>query len=69
MRIEVFVFLNGRSIHDAIAIAQEVLHSMHMDKQEALVMKVDLHKAYDSVDWSFIRVLLLKIGLPIRIIR
>ena len=32
-------------------------------------MKVDLHKAYDSVDWSFIRVLLHKIGLPISVIR
>lgn len=47
---EQYGFLQGRSIHDAIAIAQEVLHSMHSDKKEAIVMKVDLHKAYDSLD-------------------
>ena len=66
---EQYGFLNGRSIHDAIAIAQEVSHSMHSAKQDALIMKVDLFKAYDLVDWSFFRSLLLKIDLPIRIIR
>ena len=52
---EQYGFLKGRSIHDAIAVAHEVLHSMHTEKREALVMKVDLYKAYDSIDWSYIR--------------
>ena len=66
---EQYGFLKGRSIHDATAIAQEVLHSIHTEKREAIMMKVDLHKAYDSIDWSYIRLVLMKIGLPIRIIR
>ena len=32
-------------------------------------MKFELFKAYDSIDWSYIRLLLLKIGLSIPIIR
>ena len=47
---EQYGFLQGRSIHDAIAIAQEVLHSMHSEKREAIVLKVDLHKTYNSLD-------------------
>ena len=66
---EQYGFLKGRSIHDATTIAQEVLHSIHTEKREAIVIKVDLHKAYDSINWSYIRLVLLKIGLPIRIIR
>ena len=62
-------FLKGRSIYDAIAIAQEILHTMHSEKREALVMKVDLFKAYDTLDWSYLCLMLLKIGLPLRIIR
>ena len=32
-------------------------------------MKIDIHKAYDSADWSFIRLILLNIGLSIWSIR
>ena len=32
-------------------------------------MKIDLYKAYDSIDWSYIHLVLLKTGLPISIIR
>ena len=49
-------------------MAQELLHTMHCDKKEALVMKIDLFKVYYSIDWSYIRLLLLKIGLSIPII-
>ena len=32
-------------------------------------MKIDIHKAYDSANWSFIRLILLNIGLSIQSIR
>jgi hypothetical protein len=32
---------------------------------KALVLKLDLRKAYDCVDWEFLRLILLKIGLGI----
>lgn len=49
---EQYGFLRGRSIHEAVAVAQEALHSMHSERREALIMKIDLMKAYDSLDWS-----------------
>lgn len=64
--IEHHGFLKGRSIHEDVATAQEVIHSIHTDNIEAMIMKVDLYKAYDSVDWSFIQKLLLKIGFSMK---
>ena len=56
-------FLNGRNIIDAVAIAQEALHSMHTKKLAAAILKIDLRRAYDCIDWSYLRCLLIKIGL------
>lgn len=56
-------FLKGRNILDAVANTQESLFSMHTKKSEAAIFKIDLRKAYDCLDWGFIRCLLAKIGL------
>lgn len=48
---------------DAVALTQEALHSIHSKKLEAALLKIDLKRAYDSVDWGYIRCLLAKIGL------
>jgi hypothetical protein len=55
--------LENRQIIDAIGIAQEALHSIKIKKSKALILKLDMMKAYDRVDWSFLRLVLLQIGL------
>ena len=45
------------------------MHSMHTGKKEATILKIDLFKAYDTVEWSHFRLVLLKIGLPVQSIR
>ena len=50
MSDEQFGFLENRQITDAIAVAQEVLHSVKIKGKKALVLKLDLIKAYDRVD-------------------
>lgn len=50
-------------IHDVISTTKESIHTIHTNKLEALVMKVYLHKAYKSVEYSYIRLILNKIGL------
>jgi hypothetical protein len=61
---EQFGFLDGRKIIDAIGVAQECIHSIKVKKMKALVLKLDLKKAYDRVNWDFLRlVLLLEFGL------
>lgn len=46
-----------------MGVAQESLHSANANGQKASVLKLDLVKAYDMVDWSFLRLLLLNSGL------
>jgi hypothetical protein len=58
-------FLKGRRIHDAIGVAHECLHSISQKKQKALVMKIDLKKAFDSIDWNLLRLILLSVGFGI----
>jgi hypothetical protein len=48
-------FLKGRRIQDAIGVAHECIHSIFQKKQKALVMKLDLKKAFDSIDWEFFK--------------
>jgi hypothetical protein len=62
---EQFGFLEGRQITDAIGVVQEVLHSIKVKNFKALVLKLDLIKAYDRVDWGFLRLVLLQVGLSL----
>uniref|UniRef100_A0A2N9I4P7 RNase H type-1 domain-containing protein n=1 Tax=Fagus sylvatica TaxID=28930 RepID=A0A2N9I4P7_FAGSY len=53
-------FVPGRRGIDNVIIAQEIIHSMHRKKGRVgqLVLKLDLEKAYDRLEWSFIQALL-----------
>jgi hypothetical protein len=50
---ERFGFLKCRHIHNAIGLAQEVLHSIKKMKMPSYVSKLDLSKEYDRVDCTF----------------
>lgn len=56
-------FLSGRNILEVMAIAQEALHSMQTKNIGVAILKIDLKKSYDCLDWSYLRCLLIKIGL------
>ena len=47
---EQYGFLKDCNIHDAVATTQEMIHTIHSKKMEAVVMKIDLKKGYDRVD-------------------
>eukprot|EP00253_Pinus_taeda_P028145 PITA_28145 len=66
---EQFGFLNGRQIHEAIGAAQEVLHSVKMKNKRGVVIKIDLSKAYDRINWTYIRMLLTHLGFKVDFIR
>ncbi|XP_019159704.1 PREDICTED: uncharacterized protein LOC109156318 [Ipomoea nil] len=63
-------FLPGRSTLDNIVLTQEIIHSINhkKGKKGSLVMKIDLHKAYDSIDWGFLDTVLTDFGFPKRLI-
>lgn len=64
---ERFGFLINCQILDAIGVVKEGIHSIKVKKFSSLVLKIDLNKAYDRVDWTFLRLVLLQIGLNLRI--
>ncbi|KAL0444861.1 UNVERIFIED_CONTAM: LINE-1 retrotransposable element O protein [Sesamum latifolium] len=62
-------FVPGRSIGDNILLAQELFHGynqQHLPPRCAL--KVDLRKAYDTVEWDFLNSTLTLFGFPAQFI-
>uniref|UniRef100_A0A803PTP8 Reverse transcriptase domain-containing protein n=1 Tax=Cannabis sativa TaxID=3483 RepID=A0A803PTP8_CANSA len=60
-------FLTGRQITDNIVIANEIIHAIHSRKSGKLgwaAIKLDMEKAFDRVEWSFISHFLHHIGAP-----
>ncbi|GJT91737.1 hypothetical protein Tco_1080582 [Tanacetum coccineum] len=49
-------FVPGRRISDNILLTQEIMHNYHLDRgPPRCAFKVDSQKAYDTVDWAFLR--------------
>src|SRR5690606_12873266 len=66
---EQFGFLNERQIHEAIGVAQEVLHSVKQKNKKEAVIKIDLSRAYERINWTYIRLLLTHLGFKVDFIR
>ena len=60
-----FGFLKNHQIIEPLAITQEVLHTVKTNNRCALILKLDLSKAFDRVNWTFIRLILIQIGVPL----
>lgn len=60
-------FIPTRSIHENIVVAQEMMHSMRKirGRNGFFVIKVDLMKAYDRLQWPFIHSVFVEVGLPV----
>jgi len=65
---EKFGFLDGRQIHEAVGVAQETLHSIKRSRKKRVMVKIDLSKAYDRINWLFIRMLMTHLGFGINFI-
>jgi hypothetical protein len=48
--------------HQIITYANEIVDEAKRRKKELLMFKVDFEKAFDSVDWSFLDCVMLKMG-------
>jgi hypothetical protein len=58
-------FIPGRLITENILIAFETLHHMHnkrAGKVGSMALKLDMSKAYDRVEWSFLKQVMVRMG-------
>ena len=56
------VFVEGRESMDVVLIANKAIDSILKSNRGAILCKLDIEKAYDHVDWSFLLAVLEKMG-------
>ncbi|XP_057811687.1 uncharacterized protein LOC131025924 [Salvia miltiorrhiza] len=60
-----FDFISGRSIQECILLASEGVNCMERSIQRRnMVLKVDIRKAFDTLSWEFVDVVLDSFGFP-----
>jgi len=55
-------FTRGRCIHDNYMLVQQTIKILHRRKISSLFLKLDISKAFDSVDWPFLLEILAHLG-------
>ncbi|XP_068328079.1 uncharacterized protein [Pyrus communis] len=61
-------FVAGRQIQDNILVVHKILHSLNQQSdgdEVSLAMKLDMVKAYDRVEWSFLFAMMGALGFPL----
>jgi hypothetical protein len=55
-------FIKGRALHEGVLALHEIAHELRSKKLGGLFLKLDFEKAYDRVDWDFMREVLHRKG-------
>ncbi|KAJ4788737.1 RNA-directed DNA polymerase (reverse transcriptase)-related family protein [Rhynchospora pubera] len=63
-------FLKGRNIVDNVIVVREVLQSFRQKnfKQAAFLLKADVSKAFDKIEWDFLSKAMLYLNVPVKLV-
>ena len=61
-------FVEQRQITDASLIANEIIDLWQKSKKEGVICKLDIEKAYDSINWHFLLKVLQFMGFAVLVI-
>jgi len=59
-------FIKTSTIHDCLAWSFEYIHQCHRSRRQAIILKLDFDKAFDSVEHSVILQVMEHLGFPTR---
>eukprot|EP00253_Pinus_taeda_P028113 PITA_28113 len=60
--VEQSIYVEGRQILNNIIQGHEVVHSLISNRKAGMIMHLDLAKAYDKLNWTYIRRVLIAFG-------
>ncbi|KAL4342607.1 hypothetical protein GQ457_08G031780 [Hibiscus cannabinus] len=58
-------FVQGRAITDNILVAHDIVHTLYTSvsrSSQGVVFKLDMEKAFDRVEWPFLKAVMLRLG-------
>jgi hypothetical protein len=55
-------FIKGRCFYEGVLALHEIVHELRVRKLKGLILKLDFEKAYDRVNWEFLREVLFRKG-------
>jgi hypothetical protein len=57
-------FIKGRNLHDNFILVRQLARKIHSRKEEGVLLKLDISRAFDSVSWGFLLEILRTMGFP-----
>lgn len=62
-------FFPGRMLHDNVLIDHELLHYLQSSQKgpnKGFMVKFDMSKVYNRIEWNFLKAMLAKMSFPTR---
>jgi len=55
-------YVEGRKIMDSVILSHEIIHSLKTTSNPGMLIKLDLSKSFDKINWQYMRSLLEAFG-------
>jgi hypothetical protein len=59
-------FIKKRNIHDSFMFVQQMVRRLHKKKTSAMFVKLDISKAFDTVNWPYLLGIMTHLGFGVK---